>query len=434
MMRGGRAHILALTICAATPLAAQEFTTLKGHGGPVMDISVADDGQVATASFDNSIALWDGAVPRWLEGHDAAVTTLLAAPGLLLSGGDDFRVLAWFAGQDTPVEVARHQGKVSDLAYDAQGGVIASASWDGSIAIRQITGTDPLTFTEQTLTGHSAGVTALAFSAIPDRLYSASSDGTIRLWDLETGAARVIVKHGFGINRIVLNEALGWLAYGAVDGVTRVVQPQTGAKLADFSLDRRPILAMSWHAETAQLAVGDGQGYIMIIDTDSWRIARDFRATRRGPIWALAHDPAGQVIYAGGLDDVVYAWPVALLDEYDPVTGPERSFQRDAARMPNGERQFMRKCSICHALEDGPSRKAGPTLHGVFGRRAGTVPGYRYSTTLDGADIVWSDQTIDQLFDLGPDHYIPGSKMPMQRITAPQDRRDLINFLKIATK
>ena len=98
--------------------------------------------------------------------------------------------------------------------------------------------------------------------------------------------------------------------------------------------------------------------------------------------------------------------------------------------MPNGERQFMRKCSICHALTPPPSRKAGPTLHGVFGRRAGTVPGYRYSDVLSGSDIIWSDDTIDQLFDLGPDHYIPGSKMPMQVIAGAEDRRDLVEFLR----
>ena len=101
--------------------------------------------------------------------------------------------------------------------------------------------------------------------------------------------------------------------------------------------------------------------------------------------------------------------------------------------MDNGERQFMRKCSICHALTDGPSRKAGPTLHGLFGRRAGTLPGYSYSPALGGADITWGPETIDALFDLGPDHYIPGSKMPMQVISAASDRADLVAFLRDAT-
>jgi cytochrome c len=114
--------------------------------------------------------------------------------------------------------------------------------------------------------------------------------------------------------------------------------------------------------------------------------------------------------------------------------GAPREFLRDPGTMPNGERQFARKCSICHSLTGSASRKAGPTLFGVFGRRAGTVAGYRYSPTLEGSGIIWTEDTIDALFDQGPDHFIPGSKMPMQRITQPEDRRDLIAFLKQATQ
>ena len=41
--------------------------------------------------------------------------------------------------------------------------------------------------------------------------------------------------------------------------------------------------------------------------------------------------------------------------------------------MSNGERQFARKCSVCHTLKADGKRRAGPTLYGVFGRRAGTL-------------------------------------------------------------
>jgi cytochrome c len=102
--------------------------------------------------------------------------------------------------------------------------------------------------------------------------------------------------------------------------------------------------------------------------------------------------------------------------------------------MDNGERQFQRICSICHTLTGSTARRAGPTLAGLFGRRAGTVADYIYSDTLDGSDIVWNETTIDALFDEGPDHYIPGSKMPMQRITNATDRDDLIAFLRQATQ
>ncbi|MEO0670375.1 MAG: c-type cytochrome [Pseudomonadota bacterium] len=423
-------HLLSsLLMCLALPVAAQEFTTYKGHGGPIMALDVSPDGALASASFDNSVGLWPG--PRWLEGHDAAVTTVTYARTAVFSGGDDFRVLMWLPEVQAPYEVTRMQGKISAVAMAPDQRRLAVASWDGSIRMMSLfsEGGTPSVKIGGDLLDHRSNVTDVAFDR-DGTLYSASSDGTVRAW--QGDGSRVIANQGFGINRIIVADT--WLAYGAVDGTTRVIDRTTDEEIADFTLDRRPILSMDFHAPTGQLAIGDGEGHIMMVDTNDWRIARDFRAMRQGPVWALAFSNDGKVIHAGGIEDVIYAWPVALLDTYDPVGGGTRSFLRDAETMPNGERQFMRKCSICHSLEDGPSRKAGPTLHGVFGRQAGVVPGYRYSPILDGSDIIWDDASIDALFDQGPDHYIPGSKMPMQVIAAPQDRADLIAFLRDATK
>lgn len=402
---------------------AQDFFTLKGHGGPIMGIAAAEDGRIATASFDNSVGLWQDRAPRWLDGHAAAVNTVLFAHGALYSAGDDFTLRRWPGG----AVIGRHRGKIVGLA--AAPGLIASASWDGSIGIWPLDDTPP-----RRLTGHDAGVNALAFSPDHRTLYSASTDGTLRAWDPASGQQRrQILRHGFGINELVLAPDGSWLAYGAVDGVTRVIDPETGDQIADFTLDRRPILALALSPDGGTLAVGDGEGYIMVIDTAAWRIARDFRATLRGPVWALAFSPDGQNIHAGGLDDAMYSWPLATLNEHGQMATAARSFLRDPAEMDNGERQFARKCSICHSLSPGSARRAGPTLHGLFGRRAGTLTDYSYSDTLDGSSIVWSAETINALFDQGPDHYIPGSKMPMQRITNPDDRADLIAFLRRAT-
>ena len=426
-MRAFRASCIVLLL-AVLPAASQQFTTLKGHGGPVMGIAVNHaTGQVATASFDNSVGLWQGRTPTWLEGHDAAVNTVLfMGEGRLASAADDFSILLWDVERAGHKRLEGHKGKVMGLTLSPDHGTLASASWDGSIGVWPLESGPPAF-----LQGHEGPVNAVAFGR-DGRLFSASADGTIRIWNLETGSHRILIDQGFGINRIALGSDEDWLAYGAVDGVTRVIDTVDGTALWDFSLDRRPILAMAHHAPTGQLAVGDGHGYIMVIDTNEWRITRDFRAMQRGPVWALAFSATGENILASGLSDVVYSWPVDLLDAFDPAGNAERSFLRDPDEMPNGERQFMRKCSICHALSPPPSRKAGPSLYGIFGRRAGALPDYPYSPTLENADITWTAETIDALFDMGPDHYIPGSKMPMQRITAQSDRQDLINYLRKA--
>ncbi|GGH30891.1 cytochrome c [Cribrihabitans marinus] len=415
-----RALALVLTLLP-WPSAASEFYTLKGHGGPIMAIAVAPDGRIVTASFDNSVGLWRDRNPRWLDGHEAAVNAVAVNGTAIYSGGDDFTLRRWPGGE----VIGRHTGKIVGLAVSDS--LVASASWDGTIGLWPADGGPGRSLPA------GSGVNAVAFTPDGDRLYSAGMDGVLRLWDVATGQElRQIVRHGFGLNELVLNTQDGWLAYGAVDGGTRVVDLGTGEQ-RDFTLDRRPILALALSPDRRHLAVGDGEGYIMIIDTQAWRIAHDFRATLRGPVWALAFSPDGANLHAGGIDDTLYSWPMDGLDGAEKMASAQPSFLRDPEEMDNGERQFARKCSICHSLTPDGQRRAGPTLHGVFGRQAGTVPGYLYSERLDGSDIVWSERTIDALFDLGPDHYIPGTKMPMQRIVRAQDRADLIAYMRRAT-
>lgn len=424
----------ALASCAAVLIAssgsAGEFFTLKGHGGPIMGIAVSETDQIATVSFDNAVGLWSGTQPRWFDGHEAAVNAVIfTRDGDVFSAGDDFSIRHWSPDGTEQAEWTGHKGKIMSLDLSPDGAWLASASWDGTIGLWPVRGGEP-----RFLTGHSGPVNDVAFAREGTRLYSASGDGSIRLWDVAGGSeAMRVVEHGFGVNEIEVDEVNGWLAYGAVDGGTRVLDIATGDTLADLTLDRRPILAMAQSPVQSLLAVGDGEGYIMVVDTNTWRIARDFRATERGPVWALAFSNDGTNIHAGGLDTRMYSWPVAAMGDMDPMATGSPSFLQDPDSMPNGERQFMRKCSICHTLTPGSARRAGPSLYDVFGRQAGTVPDYTYSAALDGSSIIWNDTTIDALFDIGPEEYIPGTKMPIQRITGAQDRADLVAYLREET-
>ena len=91
----------------------------------------------------------------------------------------------------------------------------------------------------------------------------------------------------------------------------------------------------------------------------------------------------------------------------------------------NGQAIFTERCTTCHALD---RNKLGPMLGDVFGRKAGTVSGYRYSEALQASGVTWSEATLDQWLQ-SPRGFIPGVKMPV-RVLDPTARKDIIAYLQ----
>ncbi|MGB1474473.1 MAG: c-type cytochrome, partial [Candidatus Puniceispirillaceae bacterium] len=183
----------------------------------------------------------------------------------------------------------------------------------------------------------------------------------------------------------------------------------------------------------SQIGFGNAKGMVKIIDMASMSLLRDFKAAN-GPIWSLLLMPQAGDMVVASLDDHISKWqiqdfPPEILDS----PGPARRFH-PTAEISNGERQFARKCSVCHTLEADGRRRAGPTLFGVFGRRAGSLPDYPYSQALLDSDIIWSAESVARLFTDGPDVVTPGTKMPIQRMKNKQDRDDLIAYLLEVTQ
>jgi cytochrome c len=94
--------------------------------------------------------------------------------------------------------------------------------------------------------------------------------------------------------------------------------------------------------------------------------------------------------------------------------------------------QAFRACVACHTVV--PDRNlTGPSLAGVWGRKAGTLASFdRYSPALKAAGLVWDEQTLDKWL-AAPAKLVPGNRMPFPGIADVGARRDLIAFLKAAS-
>jgi len=100
----------------------------------------------------------------------------------------------------------------------------------------------------------------------------------------------------------------------------------------------------------------------------------------------------------------------------------------DAAR---GEKRFE-ECVACHSTERG-ANAVGPTLFGVFDRKAGELADYRYSPALKRSGITWTAQTLDA-FIADPQQVVPANRMPYAGLPDAGARADLIAYLQKASK
>lgn len=433
---------LSLLLFLAPSPWAHAFERYTAHGGPVKGLALSSDGRwLASTSFDYTAVLWslpDFSERRVLIGHEAAVNAAAFSPDgrYLVTAGDDQTLRVWRLDDlldpdkaQAPRVLRGHTAKVVDLAFSHDGTRLASSSWDGSIGLWSVPDFEILAF----LSGHEGPVNAAVFSKNDHTLYSAGGDGQVRLWDVQTASyLRSMVSNGWGINVLAVDEELDLVLYGAANGLMKAVSPAGSRQPIEFSAEGPPVLALTLDAAKRRIAFGDAEGRVLIVDAATGEVERDFRAVK-GPVWGLALTNSKAAVVLSGLDDFITRIP---LDDFHlpaaALSGRDRRFHPGYAQ-GNGARQFARKCSVCHSLEADDRRRAGPTLHGIFGRRAGALPGYPYSQALAAADLIWDAQTIDALFRDGPDVVTPGSKMPLQRMTNARDRQDLIDFLEKAS-
>jgi len=103
--------------------------------------------------------------------------------------------------------------------------------------------------------------------------------------------------------------------------------------------------------------------------------------------------------------------------------------QLEPPSLQRGE-ELWGKCRACHTLEAQGRNLVGPRLHGIFGRKAGSVADYRYSDVMKKSNVVWTEQTMDAYLAATQD-FMPGNKM-YGGLAIAQDRADLIGWLKQA--
>lgn len=420
------ARCLAFVLLLLAPASSQE---LRGHGGPVRAVAVSSDGQVAmTGSFDQSAILWKlagGTADAVLRFHQGAVNAVVAIAGLgFATGAEDGRIALWRGNAAEPAQVIEgHKGPVAALAISPDGSRLASASWDETVRVTSLGGGNA-----RVLEGHKGPVNGVAFMP-GGGVVSAGYDATLRIWPADAGAERIVTLPA-ALNGVVAAPD-GEIVVATADGRVRLFGPDGEAR-GEIAIGETPLIALAISADGATIAAGGLRGQVALID----RSTRTIRATLVGPglpVWSLAFLPDGRQLLSGGADRLVRRWN-AVTGEHVGAVVPRAG--EDPLAAFHGERgaQVFRACAACHTLTPSDGNRAGPTLHGLFGRRIASAPGYAYSDAFKTMDIVWTKETVAKLFEIGPNAYTPGTKMPEQTIGSAEDRQALVDWLEKVTR
>ncbi|MFQ6018819.1 MAG: c-type cytochrome, partial [Kiloniellaceae bacterium] len=315
------------------------------------------------------------------------------------------------------------------------GRIAASAGWDRTVRLWDLRAQAP----RAVLNGHRDNVNAVAFSPDGQRLLSGSYDATLKLWRVSDGQLlETFTGHEFGVSAVAFAPDGRRAVSASADDTVRIWNLETGDEIASLVGHEKPVFGVAVSADGRLAASGGADRTVMLWDLASGSFVRAFYGHGE-PVWSLAFTPDGRRLLSAGSDEVVRVWDLETGEEIDalgrrrlavaPTTGvPAAAAEAD----PRGAKLF-RKCAVCHSVQADGRKRAGPTLYGLFGRRAGSVPGYNYSQALRESDLVWTEATVNALFAEGPHVYTPGSKMPLQRMPSAEDRRDLIAYLKRIT-
>jgi cytochrome c len=425
-----RCAVIAVVVLATVAAGVTAHAQLRGHGGPVRAVAVSPDGAAAlSGSFDSSAIRWSltrNAAEQVLRFHESAVNAVvLMKDGRTVTAGEDGRIAIWNPGEAKPATVLEgHTAPIAALALSPDGTTLASASWDRTVRLWPVGGGAP-----RVLEGHQQNVNGVAFTPDGRALVSAGYDATVRIWPLDTGSPAVATLPT-PVNSVAVARD-GEIVAGGADGKVYFLSP-AGAPRAAVEAQPAPIISVAVSPDGTLVAAAGIRGSVAVFERGPRTLARTLVGPGL-PVWSVAFLADNRTLITGGTDRMVRRWN-AVSGEHVGTVAMGVPDDPLAAYAGDPGAEVFRACVACHTLKADEGNRAGPTLAGIYGRKIATLPGYNFSEALRKLDIVWTQETVARLFEIGPATYTPGTKMPEQTIGSAEERAALVRFLERATK
>jgi WD40 repeat protein/uncharacterized protein YjbI with pentapeptide repeats len=308
----GACQVWTLDTTGAAPT-LRPSANLAGHAASVWPpIFRGDDLEIATASNDESVRLWDvstGHCTADIHGHGRQITTLSfnKTSDMLAAASKDGLVRIWnpLTGEQLQRLSGRANQLVSVVFNPVVNTVVAATNDGGAHRFNADTGA-----AERELKLKTVNVWAEAFSPDGEIVATANDDDSVSLWNHRTGAQGHNLQLHKGRVRSIAFAADGDLvATGCDDGKVRVWATDDGtcAEVLTGHTDR--VYGVQFNHDATLLASGGWDGTVRIWSRSGWEPVRTL-GDNGGALWAVAYHPTRDILACAGDDGRIHLWDV----------------------------------------------------------------------------------------------------------------------------
>jgi WD40 repeat protein len=308
-----RSLVATALIASSPPVFADPGVVEKAHAEYIYQIDFSSDGtRMATAAGDNAAIVWDFPGRKKLhvlEDESAVYGAVLSPDGKTLATGNaDGFVTLWDAQTGKQIKRAKlHANSVFTLTFSPKGDLLASAGGDsgGGDTVCRLLSVPDLQVVKE-LAGHERQVYGLAFSPDGKSLATSSSDKTIRLWDLETGKAKIWKGHTSDVYRGAFSPDGKQFASPSQDGTIRLWSVEKREVIQTYAPKAKdPFYTVAFSSDGKSLAaVGDDRS-LHLLDLPELS-ARWTKELSKYPLYALAFHPVTMAPNVAGEDGNLY--------------------------------------------------------------------------------------------------------------------------------
>jgi hypothetical protein len=298
--------------CLTVPLPAGALARIDPGAGPVFAVAFSSDGKrLVSAGADGLVRLWDVAAGKEVhrfKGHAGAVKAVAWSHDgrTLLSGDEDKMARLWDVASGRLLHrLDGHDGAVEAVALSPDGKTAASAGRDGCVRTWQTATGKPV----HVLRGHRGAVHALAFAPHEPLLVSAGRDRTVRWWQPVRGKQLRLTRGAGWVFAVGFAGAARVLAFGGLDQMVHLVDPDTAERLEQFGGYEGPVRALALTRDGRMTAAGGDDARARLWENETGKVRRQF-AGHRGPVWAVALAPEERRLASAGDDGVILIWDV----------------------------------------------------------------------------------------------------------------------------